>query len=59
MHTPTEGLPGEMCKSIEVGKTVHVAIHLGLPVGELDAVIEVLQQQMYLKACTENWKKNY
>lgn len=27
-----------------------------VPVGELDAVVEVLQQQMYLKAYTENWK---
>lgn len=41
---------GEVCKSIVVGKMVHV------PVGELDAVVEVLQQQMYLKAYTENWK---
>ena len=60
-HTPTEGdatFKGEMYKSIVVGRMVHVVIHLGLPVGELDAVAEVLQQQMYMKACTENCKRS-
>lgn len=60
-HSPTEGdatFKGEMYKSIVVGKMVHVVIHLGLPVGELGAVVEVSQQQMYTKACAENWKRS-
>lgn len=60
-HTPTEGdatFNGEMYKSIVIGKMARVVIYLGLPVGELDAVVEVLQQQTYIKACTENWKRS-
>lgn len=60
-HIPTGGdatFEREMYKSIVVGKMVHMVIYLGLPIGELDAVVEVLQQQRYIKVCAEKWKRS-
>lgn len=54
-HTPAEADATfkEVYDDVVADKMVHVVIHLGLPVGELGAVVEALEQWLYKKTC---WK---